>query len=29
MLHSGKVCDAGDFICLTGERFVMLEILYA
>ena len=28
MLDKGKVCDVGDFICLTGERLVMREILY-
>ena len=28
MLDRGKVCEAGDIICLTGERLVMREILY-
>ena len=29
MLDKRDLCDAGDLKCLTGERFVMWEILYA
>ena len=29
MLDRGEVCDAVDSTCLTNERFVMRETLYA
>ena len=29
MLDRRDVCDARDFRCLTGERFVMRDIIYA
>ena len=28
MHYMRVLCDTGDSICLTEERFVMLEILY-
>ena len=29
MLDRRDLCDAGDFLCLTEERLVMLVILYS